>query len=266
MTTEEDRVVAYYETLAERYDEEVTGNPRDRLVRRAFRELVRGHVDPGSVVLDFGSGTGLDAEWYAAQGYRVLAFDNSEAMMAVCRARCARVIAEGRVATAVRPYPSLATTLREWPAPHAVVSNFAVLNMVEDPAAFFELVARYAAPPAWLIVSVVNPWQWPRVAEPAWWWKYLAHRRGRWRLGFTDRFTTYAHFVGELARSARQFDVMGVANAGRCVRYRSRSPGSHADRWWGPAEAELPVRHRLVWHSPLWRLAGTFTFLVLRRK
>ncbi|PYU94786.1 MAG: hypothetical protein DMG25_05920 [Acidobacteria bacterium] len=69
----EDRSARCFDSIAAKYDELISSVPRNTWVRDAFRSLVADTVVPGSLLLDFGCGTGMDALWYAQHGYRVIA-------------------------------------------------------------------------------------------------------------------------------------------------------------------------------------------------
>lgn len=51
-----------------------------------FAVFVCDYLKPGQNVVEFGCGTGRDANFFARQGYRVFGFDASEAAIARCRA------------------------------------------------------------------------------------------------------------------------------------------------------------------------------------
>jgi SAM-dependent methyltransferase len=217
-------------------------------------------------VLDFGSGTGIDAEWYDQQGYRVLAFDSSEQMMARLRDRCRAGIDAGRIETRVAPFSRFEGILSQWPPPNALVANFAVLNMIEKPQRLFEMFASQAAAPSWLIVSIVNPTHWRYLKRVRWWLDHLAYRRGRSRIPLTLAYRTFAHFPSDIVAAACDFELIGIADAGTFVRYSSCSPKGVPDLWWGPADGGWTAMRRLLWARSFTRLFGTFVFMVMRRK
>lgn len=250
-----------YQVSAAQYDAQLTGNPYDVLARAAFRDLVARYVPKGSTLLDFGCGTGLDALQYAEQGYRVLAYDTSQGMMAGLERRCAARIAAGEVIPYFMDYRRFLDNFPQWPAPHAVVSNFAVLNLIADLEPLFDSFARHLAPPGWVIFSVLNPIHWSKVRMPEW-WRGLLKTRGGSRVFSTQPHTSYLHFLPGLLRAAPQFHMVGRANAGKLVRYDSTIP-SRERHWWGQTGVR-PV-DRALWHSPAYKLLGHFLFLVLRR-
>ena len=263
--SDRDRSAVYYDALAPRYDAEVTTKPNDVLARKAFFDLVARHVAPGGTLLDFGCGTGLDADLYVRGGYRVVAYDTSAGMMAELRRRCAAELVAGHVIPSSENYSSFSDAFAQWPAPHAVVANFAVLNMIRDLASLFAIFARHLAPPGWLIVSIVNPLRWQELLTRRWWRGAVRHRGSDPPFYLTQHFESYLHFVPALLRAAPQFHLVGRANAGTFVRYDA----SEADRprrlWWGPAGPAPQPLKRAVWRTPASRFLGTFVFLVMRR-
>ncbi len=263
--SDSDRSAVYYDALAPRYDAEVTTKPNDVLARHAFFDLVARHVEPGRTLLDFGCGTGLDADRYARRGYRVVAYDNSAAMMAELKRRCSTEVASGRVIPWSGNYSAFPDAFAHGPAAHAVVANFAVLNMIRDLAPLFTIFARHLAPPGWLIVSVVNPLRWQDLLTRRWWRGAMQYRRGEPRFHLTQHFVSYLHSVPALLRAAPQFRLVGRANAGAFVRYDASEPGDPRRLWWGPAGSSPQRLKRAAWRTPASRFLGTFVFLVMRR-
>jgi SAM-dependent methyltransferase len=253
--------VAFYDQLASEYDSKLTGRREDVLARRAFHDLVETHVAAGSTVLDFGCGTGLDAQHFARAGYRVLAYDNSPGMLAQLGQRCAAEIAAGQILPKSCDYASFEAGLSEWPAANAAVSNFAVVNLIREPRPLFEMLARRLAAPGWLIVSVLNPIHWALLKQPGW-WKNAVRGGALPHPHSTEPCTTYLHRVPALLRAASSFRLVGRANSGSLVRYQARGA---ANRWWGDADADVSTLRRAIWNTPAYRWMGHFVFLVLRR-
>ena len=245
-----DRSVAFYDRIAGDYDRQLLERPEDVRARAAFQDLVGHHVARAGTLLDFGSGTGLDAESYARKGYTVLAFDQSEQMMERLRDRCRGAVANGQVRTGVAPYSCLDSVLSDWPPADALVSNFAVLNMIEHLDGLFATFARHARRPAWVIVSIVNPQQ----------WRHLL------RSPPTVEYETFPHSPADVVEAAEGFDLIGVGYAGRFVRYIDRGLTRNRDMWWGLRDAPSSSLKRLVWASPAVPLAAAFQFLVFRTR
>jgi SAM-dependent methyltransferase len=245
---------AFYDRLAATYDAQLSRNPYDILARRAFQDLVARHVPPGSTLLDFGCGTGLDALVYAEQGYRVLAYDNSPGMVAELRQRCPTHIGSGRIVAHAIEYPSFFPSLPMWPAPSAVAANFAVLNSIRDAGPLFELFARHLTAPGWVIASVLNPIHWSKIRTLEAWRSSRGHTN--------EPYASYLHSVDSLRRAARKFHLVGRANAGSLVRYED---DQEMQSWWEPETRRANWWERLVWKTPAHRMLGHFVFLVWRR-
>jgi SAM-dependent methyltransferase len=255
---------AHYDTVAAGYDAQMSLHPSDVLARRAFVDLVGRQVSPGSTLLDFGCGTGLDAREYVRRGYRVLAYDHSPGMMARLSERCHSEIESGDITTCSDGYSSF---LNEFPwsgAPGAVVSNFAVLNLIPDLEPLFETFARHLAPPGWVIVNILNPMHWTRLRTSAW-WRMALRNGGQARVNLTRPYVSYLHFANDLLRAAPQFHLVGRANAGAYVRYDAVAPGTPRTVWWSDAQSDDRRLRRLAWHSAAHTMLGHFMFLVLRR-
>ena len=256
-----ERSDVFYDRVAGEYDQHMSRKSSDALTRAAFVELVTRHVESGSTLLDFGCGTGLDAAEYLQRGYRVHAYDNSTGMMARLQARCEPHIASGALSTYTGDYSAFLDRLPLTPSPQAVVSNFAVLNLIRDVDALFSAFARHLAPPGWLILSILNPVHWSRLRS-AYWWRCFIHRSERAPVNGTQPYLSYLHFIPALLRVAPQFHLVGRANAGSSVRYDGVLSGENRRFWWN---ADEKAYRRLLWQTGAHRLLGHFVFLVLRR-
>jgi hypothetical protein len=181
-------------------------------------------------------------------------------MIAELEHRCRAEIASGAITPYAMDYASFADRLPRWPAAQAVVSNFAVLNLIPDLEPLFDTFARCLASPGWVIVSILNPIHWSKLKAPRWWRSVLRKRSGA-PVYLTHPYTSYLHFVPAVLRAARAFRLVGRANVGKYVRYDSAMPGEER-LWWGSADSNV---ERILWHTAAHRLLGHFVFLVLRR-
>lgn len=238
-------------------------NPSVVLVRKAFQDLVAEHVAAGSTILDFGCGTGLDAFDYAQRGYRVLAYDHSAGMVAQLKERCRSMIDAGNVAASAGGYASF---IRDFPftqRPQAVVSNFAVLNVIHELEPLFDRFATVLNPPGWMILSVWNPIQWTRLGSPRWWGSAL-RQTGESPVYGTHPYMSYLHFVPAVLKAARRFHLVGRANAGSFVRYEASAKGNAQHLWWEEPSMRARRLRRLIWQTDAYKLLGYFVFLVMR--
>lgn len=148
---------AFYDDIADVYDIQMSRMPGDVWARDAFQDFVTRDLSPGEVLLDFGCGTGIDARAYAASGFRVIGYDSSPAMARVAASRCQSADAGGRAEILSLPYEEF---LRgPWPMekPAAIVSNFAVLNLVPSLREAFARFQEILRPGGRVFLSLLNP-------------------------------------------------------------------------------------------------------------
>ena len=75
--------IAFYDQHAQRYRDDTVGIDLGPLYSRFL-----AHVPTGGALLDAGCGSGRDARWFHASGYRVRAFDASPALAALATQHC----------------------------------------------------------------------------------------------------------------------------------------------------------------------------------
>src|SRR2546425_8562181 len=203
--TNAERSVLYYDSFAAEYDAQLDSEPGVRWARGAFRRFVAETVPSGGRLLDFGCGTGTDALWYAGRGYRVLAYDNSPAMIEQLRRKCKDPIAEQRVVAWTADYQEFLVTLGRHAPSEAVVSNFAVLDLIEDLRPLLAAFATHLAPGGHLIVSVLNPLFWKDLPR-CWWWDAYLRSFGKDCLHVQGvDMDTYRRFAWSIKRAAEPY-------------------------------------------------------------
>lgn len=209
-----ERIAAYYEHQAGTYDATMDGDPRNATLREAFQALVMASVPPGSHVLDFGCGTGDDALQYAKRGLSVVAYDQSPAMIAQLRTKCAHEIAAGRIVPTTFPFADFPEALPVRPAFRAIAADFAVLNLVADLHGLFAGFAQLLPPGGLVMASVLNPLYW-RDLRTAWWWRSFAAgvRTGTLRVDGGDS-VTYRHLLSSVRRAAHGRFVLADRRGG----------------------------------------------------
>jgi ubiquinone/menaquinone biosynthesis C-methylase UbiE len=254
-----ERNVLFHDRIAPGYDAHLTTRPDDLLARRAFQELVTSYVEPGSTLLDYGCGTGLDSVHYSDLGYRVVAYDSSPGMIDQLRRKCDSPLVESFSCD----YSAFARRILPGRA-QAVVANFAVLNHIRDLNGWFDSITRYLQTPGWIVMSILNPIHWTHLTTPRWWRNALARETGPHS---TEPCTTYLHSIGSILRAARGFHLVGRANAGDVVRYDPAvlDEVHGQSTWWRDGRSQSAVR-RVLWRTPARRYLGHFVFLVLRRQ
>jgi SAM-dependent methyltransferase len=252
--------VSFYSAIAPLYDELMNRQPGDVWIRSAFQNWVAQSVEPASLILDFGCGTGIDARWYARRGYRVVAYDPAPAMQRQARRACASEIAQGRVQTLSIDYETFLATLEQQPRPQAVVANFAVFNLLPNLRPLFARLASHLAPPAWVIVSLLNPWFWkeqlPRLRRAKSRIHSLPHIEGRRIISPP----LYRYLPTEIIQAASpSFVLTKQAGLGAFIHY-----GRGHYVWGQPRSLAEWLEYRCCELFPLTRL-GKYLFLTLRR-
>src|SRR5580658_3398034 len=126
------------------YVKQITALESDRRARAAFQNLVLRVAPPGGALFDFGSGTGMDARFYAENGLTVAAYDVDPEMCEFFAAHCRDLIDSGRVSLERGDYRDFlarqsAAGIR---GIDLVTSNFAPLNLIADVR---ELFAKFHA-------------------------------------------------------------------------------------------------------------------------
>ncbi|HEY6482163.1 MAG TPA: methyltransferase domain-containing protein [Steroidobacteraceae bacterium] len=155
-----------------RYVEQITALASDRRARTAFRDLVLRVAAPGAALFDFGSGTGMDARFYAECGFKVAAYDVDPHMCAFFAEHCRDLIEAGRVSLDSGDYRNFLAHGKPGglAAVDLVTANFAPLNLIDD---LHELFAKFHAlsrPDGRVLASVLSPW-FVGDLQYGWWWR-----------------------------------------------------------------------------------------------
>lgn len=145
-------VARAYDDIAASYDELTR---EDRWMRRVLWSRYRRAFRPGERILDLGCGTGQDTLWLAARGLRVVALDPSAGMLA----RLDRAARRAGLAERIELRQADAAALGGWPEGEldGIVSAFAVVNTVADPAALARDAARLLRPRGRMILHLLAP-------------------------------------------------------------------------------------------------------------
>jgi SAM-dependent methyltransferase len=122
--------VAAFDRLAPAYDALVSGEAF-QLQRRQTHRLLSRWIRPGFRVLEIGCGTGIDTEFLAGLGARVVACDPSDEMLSRTRRRLATAGLGDRInilSCGVQDLPQFLDALDHAEGFDAIVSNFGALN------------------------------------------------------------------------------------------------------------------------------------------
>ncbi|HEY4080598.1 MAG TPA: class I SAM-dependent methyltransferase [Burkholderiaceae bacterium] len=196
-----DAAAGFYDAVAAGYDQQVEGLASNDEVRRRFRERVSQAAGPGGLILDYGCGTGIDAQWYAECGHRVLAYDVSAQMVDQLRLRCAGEVASGCIAPMAGRLDVLERALENREPVSVIAANFAVLNHVRDLGPLLHRLASHLAPQGLLVASVLNPFYRGDMLR-AWWWRSLVRSGWTGAIRVEGQVTTHRHFTSAVRRAA----------------------------------------------------------------
>ena len=155
-----------------RYVEQITALESDRLARAGFRDLVLRIAPPGATLFDFGSGTGMDARFYAERGFRVSAYDVDPQMCEFFAEHCRDLIEAGRITLHRGNYRDFLANGKPGGTAGVdlVTSNFAPLNLIEDVQELFAKFHALTRPEGHVLASVLSPYFLGDL-KYGWWWR-----------------------------------------------------------------------------------------------
>jgi len=169
------RAEAGFDAVASRYDRETEGNPMVRWARKETQGLLLERFPAGSVLIELGCGTGVEAVALAHAGLRLVVTDPSAAMLAQAAERVGRAGLQERIALRRLGAGAVALLLDEFgPAGFdGAYSGFGPLNCEPELQRTAAALHALIRPGGRLIVSLINRFH---PFESAW---YAAH--GDWR-------------------------------------------------------------------------------------
>lgn len=210
---------APFDALGADYDRNFSDRLPARWLRRTIRARVSPYLERGSKVIELGCGTGEDAIWFARQGCRVWAVDNSAVMLAHARAKITKAGTGDRIELQQLDVSML--TRRSLPddfAADLVFSNFGVLNCIEDLAPVFDTAAQSLRDGGYLAATVMGKFC---LTETVYFGLrgQFAKATRRWRNGARYRaagkyYDLWYHSPGQLYRQAPHFDRCGLFGIG----------------------------------------------------
>ncbi|MGH9219613.1 MAG: class I SAM-dependent methyltransferase [Vicinamibacterales bacterium] len=153
-----DAATLAFDRLASTYDALVSGDAflhQRAQTHAAFRRWTR----PGFRILEIGCGTGLDTEFLAAIGARVVACDPSEEMLSRTKRRLATAGVGDRVgilACGLQELPQFLDALDREEGFDAIVSNFGALNCVASLEPLGTVSRRHLRPGGAVILGLIG--------------------------------------------------------------------------------------------------------------
>jgi SAM-dependent methyltransferase len=201
------------------YVKQITSLESDRRARSEFQNLVLRIAPPGAALFDFGAGAGIDERFFAERGFTIAAYDADPRMREYFAVHCRDLIDAGRVTLDCRDYREFLggkSTIAG--RVELVISNFAPLNLVDDPHALFAKFHEITGPNGKVLASVLNPFF---IGDMTfrWWWRNLPRL---WRDGHfffpgpqAPYFRLTRVFRGLPPYWGKQSDGVDMSRAGR---------------------------------------------------
>lgn len=146
-----DRLAAGYDTLAE--------GEAFLHQRRQTHEAFRRWLPAGGRVLEIGCGTGVDTEFLAAAGLRVIACDPSDEMLSRTKRRLARRDLGDRagiLSCGLQDLPRFLDRLDHGEGFDAIVSNFGALNCVKSLAPLGAIARTHLRPGGTIVLGLMG--------------------------------------------------------------------------------------------------------------
>ena len=192
-----------FSAMAAVYDESALSNPIVAWMRDRIRSAVEAQISPDRSILEINAGSGVDAAYFAAKGYRVHATDVAQGMLASISKKAALPSLEGRLTYEALSFDRL-DEARGGPY-DLVFSNLGGLNCTDDLAAVVRGLPDVLKPGGSAVLVVmppVCPWEMAQALRG-----HLSTARRRFSKHGTlarvagERVPTWYHAPGNLAKA-----------------------------------------------------------------
>jgi len=149
-----------FSAMAEEYDALAESHPIVVWMRARIRALVEAQLAPGGSILEINAGSGVDAAFLAARGYRVHATDVAPGMLAAIADKAQSGTVGGRLTYEMLAFDALAQV--EGGPYDLVFSNLGGLNCTETLASVARQLPGVLKPGGsvvWVIMPPLCPWE-----------------------------------------------------------------------------------------------------------
>jgi ubiquinone/menaquinone biosynthesis C-methylase UbiE len=192
-----------FSAKAAEYDALAVDDPVNVWMRDRVRRLVESELRLGGSILEINAGSGVDAAYFAAKGYRVHATDIAPGMLAAIAEKAGRPEVDGRLTFEALSFTEMA---RAAGRPYDLVfSNLGGLNCIEDLVQVtgeLPSVLRAGGSVVWVIMPPVSPWELLQVFRGHWRTAARRLRRGGTLAHVEGVFVpTWYHGVGSVQKA-----------------------------------------------------------------
>jgi SAM-dependent methyltransferase len=150
--------ISYYDEIAADYDAILNKEASNKIIRKKVSDKFTSLVK-GSVVLDFGGGTGEDLGWLLDNNYHVIFCEPSVSMCKIAIEKYKNEFSEAKITF----FDNDKTNFRNWnetfPFEHkadAILANFAVINCIPDIGLLFKKLALAIKPGGILFALILD--------------------------------------------------------------------------------------------------------------
>jgi len=258
-------VAAAFDTIAERFDEELENNITRRIRGRIY-STIEDLVRPGASVLDMNCGTGIDAIALSLRGYDVTGIDISSKMVQQARRKASRARLHG-IRFLIGSFEGISELVD--PPFDLVLSNFGGLNCTGNLSAVALEVARVIAPSGFLLAVVMPPfslWESLSYAVRGQWGSVMRRLRSQATATGFDGKTFIVHYyapTSSVQAFRPWFDVKRIT--GICALAPTPQSSSFARRH-PKLTRGLETLDSLIGGLPLVRSIGDHYMIVLERR
>ena len=149
----------YYNSISCKYDDILNSNPLNIKIRNEVKQYFLKNVS-GKYILDFGGGTGKDLEWLTDAGYNVFFCEPSDGMRNIAVQNNKDLESSGRITFLDSETANYVNWSNDEPPFNkkvdAILSNFAVLNSINELAILSEKLALVTQTGSHFIFTVLN--------------------------------------------------------------------------------------------------------------
>jgi ubiquinone/menaquinone biosynthesis C-methylase UbiE len=155
------------------FDEEDQANPVIQRMRKQVHAHVLSLLNPGDKILELNAGTGIDAVFFAQQGYNILATDNAQGMINTFTEKVKKLNLENKIQVQKCSFNNL-EEIKENNFNH-IFSNFGGLNCAEDINQVVQQFHRLLKPGGIATLVIM-----PRICP----WEMLLALKGNFKIAF----------------------------------------------------------------------------------
>jgi SAM-dependent methyltransferase len=150
--------IAFFDEFAKNYNSILEQNNANKIIRQRVAEIFCNSVKPG-LVLDFGGGTGLDLSWLTENEFKIFFLEPSSAMRQHAIDYNNNILHSGDIVFLDDAKTDFSLWDKELPFSQkvdAILSNFIVINNIQNIELLFRNLALISKPHAHLIALILD--------------------------------------------------------------------------------------------------------------